>query len=302
MEFRNCSDPTFVGGNTNSAAGSEESYYFKEPANTYYPPGLVCAREEFIHMCPTSGESGSPLMTSDAPEGEGKRFRTEGILSFIKGCTAFVFGRYVDFFATDFNTYEEVEETDSKANILVQISDNPLAYTRLHCYLPWIAEQYDLDFDYDDIPGDDPTCFTGIGNPDEDENVRCTNTPSTLKEIREEIEEPCIFPYYVDGNLINDTCYKFNSDSFLDPVSRCPIWNITTKNNGINNYNSSDSRLYNAGGYCPGQDGSTLDPDVACPLAEKFTPFSKCKNNCRGGKCQHIFLQGFFTSLILTIH
>ena len=187
------------------------------------------------------------------------------------------------FFATDTFTFEEVEENDSKANIVVQVSEHPLAYTRLHCYLPWIAEQYDLDFDYEDIPGDDPACSTGFGNPDEDENVRCTNTPSTLKEIREEIEQPCIFPYYVDGNLINDTCFKKGSDSFLDPVSRCPIWNITTKINGINNYNSSDPRLDTAGGYCPGEDGSTLDPDVTCSLAEKFTPFSKCKNNCRGG-------------------
>ena len=289
MEFRNCSDPTFVGGNTNSAAGSEESYNFEEPANTFYPPGLVCAREEFIHMCPTSGESGSPLMTKEDHQGytdpKEKRIRTEGILSFIKGCTAFAFGRYVDLFATDFLTYEEVEETDSKTNILLQVTDNPLAYTRLHCYLPWIAEQYDLDFDYEDIPGDDPTCFTGFGNPNEDENVRCTNTPSTLKEIREGIELPCIFPYYIDGNLINDTCYKFNSDSFLDPVSRCPIWNVTTKINGINNYNSSDLYRLTTLGYCPSEDGATLDPEVSkCLVASLRTPFSKCRNSCKGGK------------------
>ena len=222
-------------------------------------------------------------MTSDVQEGETKRFKTEGILSFIKGCTAFAFGRFVDFFATDFNTFQEVEETDSQANVVVQISDNPLAYTRLHCYLPWIAEQYDLDFDYENIPGDDPACFTGFGKTDEDINVRCTNTPSTVKEIRDGIEKPCIFPYYVDGKLINDTCIKFESDNFLDPVSRCPIWDITTKINGINSYNSSDSRLINVGGYCIGDDGTTLDPEVTCRLAEKFTPFSKCKNNCRGG-------------------
>ena len=176
---------------------------------------------------------------------------------------------------------QEVEATDSQANVKYQISDNHLVYTRLHCYLPWIAEQYGLDFDYEEIPGDDPLCVTGFGKTDEDVNVRCTNTPSTIKEIRVGIERPCIFPYYVDGKLINDTCIKFESDNFLDPVSRCPIWDITTKINGINSYNSSDSRLINVGGYCPGADGATLDPEVTCPLADKFTPFSKCKNNCR---------------------
>ena len=99
MEFWPCRDPTFVGGNINSPAGSEDSYYFEEPANTFYPPGVICAREEYLHMCPTSGESGSTLMASDdAKEGQWKRIRTEGILSFIKGCTAFAFGRFVDFF------------------------------------------------------------------------------------------------------------------------------------------------------------------------------------------------------------
>ena len=105
MEFTNCSDPDRVGGNTNnSSIGGEDTYIFKEPANTFYPPGVICAREEHIHMCPSSGESGSPLMTSNDASNlgmntQGSRIRTEGILSFIKGCTAFAFGRYVDFFA-----------------------------------------------------------------------------------------------------------------------------------------------------------------------------------------------------------
>ena len=302
MEFTNCSDPTFVGGsNRNSDIAGVDSYEFKEPANTFYPPGVICAQEEYLHMCPTSGESGSPLMTSDDAHliylnlQRDLRLRTEGILSFIKGCTAFIFGRYVDFFATDFFSFQEVEATDSQANIVYQVSDNPLVYTRLHCYLPWIAEQYGLDFDYEEIPGDDPSCFTGFGKTDEDVNVRCTNTPSTVKEIQEGIEKPCIFPYYVDGKLINDSCVKFESDTFLDPVSRCPIWNITTKIDGINSYNSSDSRLINVGGYCPGADGTTLDPEVTCPLADKFTPFSKCKNNCRGGKCHKLSHNLFYS-------
>ena len=47
---------------------------------------------------------------------------------------------------------------------MFQYAENPLAYTRLHCYLPWIAEQYGLDFDYAGVPEDDPTCSNGFVN------------------------------------------------------------------------------------------------------------------------------------------
>ena len=50
------------------------------PSNSYYPPGTVCAVERLGEFCPTSGESGSPLMVTDQ---EG-RMVAEGINSFIK--------------------------------------------------------------------------------------------------------------------------------------------------------------------------------------------------------------------------
>ena len=53
MEFAECRDPTF-----NEVTGVQLEY----PSNTYYPPGLVCAKENTRWFCPTSGESGSPLM------------------------------------------------------------------------------------------------------------------------------------------------------------------------------------------------------------------------------------------------
>lgn len=270
MEFANCTDRNYV-----------DDYQFKEPTETFYPPGVICAIEKNLHICPTSGESGSPLMSQGSDSYN--RVTTEGILSFIKGCAAFAFGKYEDFFAVDINTLFTFEETETEANVQIQISDNPLVYTRLHCYLPWIAEQYNLEFDYPDIPGDDSACFSGFGNPEDVADVKCSNTPSTPKEIAEKIERSCIFPYYVDGRLINDTCFKFNEENFLDPVSRCPIWEVTSKIDGINNYNSSDSRLMFEG-YCTNAEG-LLDPSLTCPLSDKTTPFSKCKNNCKGGKC-----------------
>ena len=50
------------------------------PSNSYYPPATVCAFEKNGEFCPTSGESGSPLMVTD-DEG---RMVAEGIHSFIK--------------------------------------------------------------------------------------------------------------------------------------------------------------------------------------------------------------------------
>ena len=279
MRFENCSDPTVSQTETSS--------------NSFYPPGLVCAKEEYNFLCPAAGESGSPLMTLEDQEGmetNGKRFKTEGILSFIKGCDNFAFGKLLDFVAVvNISTGHITPEDnyDLLAQRLFQYAENPLAYTRLHCYLPWIAEQYGLDFDYAGVPGDDPTCSTGFGDPDEGENLSCTNsnTPSSTQEFQNEIELPCLFPYYMDGKLINDSCYKFNADTFLDPVSSCPIWNVTTKINGINNYNSSDFYRLTTLGYCPGEDGATLDPEVSrCLVASLRTPFSKCRNSCKGGK------------------
>ena len=52
------------------------------PSNTYYPPGLVCAKENTKLFCPTSGESGSPLMRKNSVD----RIEAQGILSFIKAC------------------------------------------------------------------------------------------------------------------------------------------------------------------------------------------------------------------------
>ena len=50
------------------------------PTNSYYPPATVCAIEMNGEFCPTSGESGSPLMVRD----DQGRMTAEGIHSFIK--------------------------------------------------------------------------------------------------------------------------------------------------------------------------------------------------------------------------
>ena len=71
MDIRRCEDPQ-----TNVWTGVPLKY----PTNSYYPPGTVCATEVLREFCPTSGESGSPLMVRD----DQGRMAAEGTHSFIK--------------------------------------------------------------------------------------------------------------------------------------------------------------------------------------------------------------------------
>ena len=71
MQVRKCEDPQ-----TDYWTGAPLKY----PTNSYYPPGTVCATEVQGEFCPTSGESGSPLMVRD----DQGRMAAEGIHSFIK--------------------------------------------------------------------------------------------------------------------------------------------------------------------------------------------------------------------------
>ena len=90
--------------------------------------GIVCVNEMARRFCPTSGESGSILMVKN----NDNRFEAEGILSFIKGCDDLYFG-----------------PTNSSTNLnwqLFQFSTNPTVYTKLYCFLSWIAKQYDLKY------------------------------------------------------------------------------------------------------------------------------------------------------------
>ena len=64
-----------------------------------------------------------------------EKFKAEGILSFTKGCDSF----YLD-------------PTDAGNNFyLSQRSSNPTAYTKIYCYLPWIAKQYGLHYKHGEI-------------------------------------------------------------------------------------------------------------------------------------------------------
>merc|ERR1711872_305018 len=94
------------------------------------------------------------------------RYYAEGILSFVKGCDVFLFG------ALDKNKTRWQ---------LVQQSENPSTYTKLSCFLPWIAKQYGLEYKHDEDT--DPACYQGQGDPLDKDKENCTITPSTLLDI-----------------------------------------------------------------------------------------------------------------------
>ena len=146
MRISTCRDPLeeFFTGTT-----------YQYPTNSYYPPGTICATEIYEEFCPTSGESGSPLMVRDYRE----RFVAAGILSFVKGCSFFEFG-----------------EISEELSVLGQFSENPAVYTRLSCFLPWVAEQYDMEYSQDGETA--PACTNGQGYINEVTAEVCRTTPS----------------------------------------------------------------------------------------------------------------------------
>merc|ERR1712241_1262890 len=96
----------------------------------------------------------------------------EGLLSYIKGCTLLAVS----------------DQTET--SLLFQESANPNVYTKLSCFLPWIAEQYNMEYDNTGITEEE--CEAGTGNKDEIAGAgecRCACSSETL----------CKFPFYFNG-------------------------------------------------------------------------------------------------------
>jgi len=246
------------------------------PSNTSYPAATICAKDFAKTACFSSGESGSPLMEKD----DLNRFYVRGLLSFVKG-------RGCDIY-----------------------SNNPSAYTKLSCFLPWIAAQYGMDFEPE--KDRDHSCSKGTPLtistndtclvPQEKNKKReekCQNVPSSLQE-QFAGEKDCIFPFYYNGRKYNQ-CIVFTEAGFVYPVFRCPIYNIIDKMNGLNNFTIEIDKTANQipSKECPGfacqvfqtktycavnatDPDTMLDPRKNCTEAERRAPFSVCKNNCPG--------------------
>ena len=164
---------------------------------------------------------------------------------------------------------------------LSQETENSSVYTKLSCFLPWIANQYDMDIT-ENIEDENLECSKGSGdiNDFNSDECRCTCAGESL----------CIFPFYWNGKLY-DQCTFLEEEEFLFPVFRCPIRNITRKIDGINSFYYKDLITQQDDlGFCvaKGEDfknsSAVLDPDLDCDYYDRSSFLAPCKNNCRGGK------------------
>lgn len=279
MTVETCKDPqtNFINNST-----------LKFPTNSYYPPGTICATEILRKFCPTSGESGSPLMVKD----ERSKFVAEGIQSFIKGCSAVTF-----------------LERSATYSYLEQFSENPSVYSKLSCYLPWIATQYNMEYSASGNP--DPACLTGNGDITEVTAKVCRTSPFlSLMDFTEVVEAPCLFPFSLNGRTYN-SCFTDEIEDFTRPVFRCPIRTIKGVGTDYSDQHLSGGGfslgffcptnvvnatsvptqpgkidyVYNSDGPVFGPNGELeLDPDNDNCLYDisKRPVFATCKNNCPG--------------------
>ena len=134
---------------------------------------------------------------------------------------------------------------------LFQDSENPAVYTRLSCYLPWVAAQYNMDYTPPADP--DPACLTGNGDITEVTAEVCRTNPfNNDYDWVDGIEAECLFPFTLNG-MTHDTCIMDELEDFTRPVFRCPI--RTVKGAGPNGTDYTDFHLTAGedlqGYFCP---------------------------------------------------
>ena len=178
-------------------------YELRYPSNSSYPPGTLCAKDFTRQSCFTTGDSGSPLLVQYE---DSDRFHLAGILSSVKGCGS--------------GSHPFRNTTSAE---LRQVAENPTIFTKLSCYLPWIAAQYNMEYQHSGVA--DRACQVGAGDPHDGQNP-CRSTPSRL--FGDEAEVECKFPFYYKG-VKYEECILFIELEFTYPVFRCPTRRILVR-------------------------------------------------------------------------
>ena len=203
-----------------------------------------------------------------------------GINSFLKGCSSF------SAFSGDVGPPD--------FTVLKQFSSNPSVYSRLSCFLPWIAEQYGLT--YTPSQPTEPECEEGVGNIDEVTAQVCRATTTNPHDVADKLEPSCILPFTLDNEVHNE-CTLVAINDFTRPQFICPI--RTVRGRGTN-YTRDDSDISRV--YCPtiSDEGEVinqyngqweLDPDSTWCINGAFSTgrpvFATCKNTCPGGEASN---------------
>ena len=96
--------------------------------SSFYPQGVICARDPSASSCFHFGNSGSGLLLPFAGWlGGPQRFSWVGSLSMYNGCDQ----------ATTVDISGSIREA--------MAGENPGVFTQATCYLPWIAKEYEME-------------------------------------------------------------------------------------------------------------------------------------------------------------
>ena len=161
--------------------------------------------------------------------------------------------------------------------LLEQFSENPTVYTRLGCYLSWIAKQYGMTYIATE---QEERCEKGVGVVGGEEE-KCRTTPTFIRDREERIEAECIFPYYIDEKEDKECTLNGISD-FTRPQFICPIRTIKGKGN---KYLTKDIDAK----YCPTTNNMEVD-DNCSSLLDARPVFATCKNTCPGGESEWLLI------------
>ena len=194
---------------------------------------------------------------------------------------------------------------------LRQVSENPSVYSRLSCFLPWIAQQYGMSYTATE---EDERCEVGKGDTKEVRGDQCRTTPIDFMDRRDRKEPFCLFPFYLDGIEYNQ-CTLTEIKDFTRPHFICPIRTIKGRGHNGRNFTTEDvdrkfcptNAVSNSGWpdyvYTFNEEGEVintyneeweLDTDnlQGCargggnPYWYARPVFATCKNTCPGGETE----------------
>ena len=176
---------------------------------------------------------------------------------------------------------DEEELSTGTTWTLAQRATNPATYTKLSCFLPWIASKYGLQYEGDSQT--DPACSKGEGDPTDVNKPNCTTAISQIGGYSSyTFEQRCIFPFYYN-NVKHEECILNQELGFVQLVYRCPIYNSPNQTDGINSYTTSALTLGGCLVYDPELETYVPDPEFQdCYFRRSY--FGQCKTNCPGGE------------------
>ena len=171
-------------------------------SHTFYPRGVLCARDPSAESCLDSGDSGSGLVM---PRGDGT-FSWVGTLSFYKGCDR-AKSQFQDEKVSNFH------------------GENPGVFSSGVCYLPWIARQYGLTFSR----GSGQGCEQTTGNREDRDKTECVTFNGRKCDFASKFVLKNYYNNLIDHpvddprNITFTECHLGSLEGFTQLAFLCPL-------------------------------------------------------------------------------